>query len=108
MRRLLTLGLALAVVVGSPLAAFPTARAATTPTLAQLIGQKLMVAMSGLTPSADLLGRIKRGEVGGVILFGSNISSPRRNRGVSHWWGTRRVPYLSRRAHGERSLDRRA
>jgi len=31
--------------------------------------------MSGLTPSADLLGRIRRGEVGGVILFGSNISS---------------------------------
>lgn len=45
------------------------------PTAAQLIGQKLMVAMSGLTPSVDLLGRIRRGEVGGVILFGSNISS---------------------------------
>jgi beta-N-acetylhexosaminidase len=45
------------------------------PTAAQLIGQKLMVAMSGTTPSSDLLGRIRRGEVGGVILFGSNISS---------------------------------
>ncbi len=45
------------------------------PTLAQLIGQKLVVAMSGTTPSADLLGRIRRGEVGGVILFGANVST---------------------------------
>jgi beta-N-acetylhexosaminidase len=43
------------------------------PTLAQLIGQKLIVRMSGTTPSADLLGRISRGEIGGVIVFGSNI-----------------------------------
>ena len=45
------------------------------PTAAQLIGQKLMVSMAGTTPSADLLGRIQRGEVGGVILFGANIST---------------------------------
>ncbi len=45
------------------------------PTTAQLIGQKLMVAMDGTTPSANLLGRIERGEVGGVILFGANIST---------------------------------
>ena len=45
-------------------------------TLAQLIGQKLIVRMQGLTPSADLLGRIRRGEVGGVILFGANITTP--------------------------------
>src|SRR5215212_3572920 len=45
----------------------------TGPTIAQLIGQKLVVAMSGTMPSASLLGRIRRGEVGGVILFGSNI-----------------------------------
>ena len=31
--------------------------------------------MDGTTPSADLLGRIRRGEVGGVILFGANITS---------------------------------
>ena len=47
-----------------------------TPTLAQLIGQKLIVRMDGITPSADLLGRIRRGEVGGVILFGQNITTP--------------------------------
>lgn len=45
------------------------------PSLAQLVGQKLMVLMSGTTPDADLLGRIQRGEIGGVILFGSNITS---------------------------------
>jgi beta-N-acetylhexosaminidase len=40
-----------------------------------MIGQKLVVAMQGSTPSADLLGRIRRGEVGGVILFGANITT---------------------------------
>lgn len=51
----------------------PSASAA--PTLAQIIGQKLVVRMDGVTPSADLLGRIRRGEVGGVILFGANITT---------------------------------
>jgi beta-N-acetylhexosaminidase len=45
------------------------------PTLAQLIGQKLVVSLSGTTPSAGILGRIRRGEIGGVILFGSNITT---------------------------------
>jgi beta-N-acetylhexosaminidase len=45
------------------------------PTLAQMIGQKLVVRMEGRTPSTDLLGRIRRGEVGGVILFGANITT---------------------------------
>jgi beta-N-acetylhexosaminidase len=40
-----------------------------------LIGQKLVIRMDGTTPSADLLGRIERGEVGGVILFGPNITT---------------------------------
>jgi beta-N-acetylhexosaminidase len=43
--------------------------------LSALIGQKLVVAMHGTWPSADLLGRIQRGEIGGVILFGANIRS---------------------------------
>jgi beta-N-acetylhexosaminidase len=42
-----------------------------------------MVAMSGTTPSADLLGRIRRGEVGGVILFGSNISTATQVRSLT-------------------------
>jgi len=32
--------------------------------------------MDGLTPSPGLLERVRRGEIGGVILFGSNVSSP--------------------------------
>jgi beta-N-acetylhexosaminidase len=40
-----------------------------------MIGQKLVVRMDGTTPSTDLLGRIRRGEVGGVILFGQNITT---------------------------------
>jgi beta-N-acetylhexosaminidase len=57
----------------SPAGASPSA--VTAPTLAQLIGQKLVVRMDGTTPSASLLGRIKRGEVGGVILLGFNITT---------------------------------
>jgi len=53
----------------------PAAATATGPSLAQLVGQKLIVRMDGTTPSADLLGRIRRGEVGGVILFGANITT---------------------------------
>ena len=45
------------------------------PSVEQLVGQKLVVAMDGVTPSADLLGRIKRGEVGGIVLFSSNITT---------------------------------
>src|SRR6266536_2579012 len=46
------------------------------PSLARLIGQKLVVKMQGTTPSADLLNRIRRGQIGGVILFGSNLTTP--------------------------------
>lgn len=41
---------------------------------ATMVGQQLVVAMAGLTPSAGLLARIKAGQVGGVILFGFNVS----------------------------------
>jgi beta-N-acetylhexosaminidase len=41
-----------------------------------MIGQKLVVKMEGATPSADLLDRIRRGEIGGVILFGANVTTP--------------------------------
>jgi beta-N-acetylhexosaminidase len=60
-----------AVVAGGAFA--PSATAA--PTIAQLIGQKLVVAMAGTSPSAGLLARIRAGQVGGVILFGSNVTS---------------------------------
>ena len=57
---------------GSTATASPDIQAAS-PTLAQLVGQKLVIRMDGTTASATLLGRIRRGEVGGVILFGDNI-----------------------------------
>ncbi|HEY8437649.1 MAG TPA: glycoside hydrolase family 3 N-terminal domain-containing protein [Candidatus Limnocylindrales bacterium] len=74
-RRLVAPFLALAVGASLALGGPVDRVTAATPTLAQLIGQKLVVAMSGTTPSADLLGRIRRGEVGGVILFGSNVTT---------------------------------
>jgi beta-N-acetylhexosaminidase len=48
-------------------------RAAPAPTLRELVGQRLVVAMAGITPDAGLLRRIRAGEVGGVILFGPNV-----------------------------------
>jgi beta-N-acetylhexosaminidase len=41
--------------------------------LASLIGQRLVVAMYGTSPSLTLLARVKAGEIGGVILFGGNV-----------------------------------
>jgi beta-N-acetylhexosaminidase len=41
--------------------------------LPRLVGQTIMTGFAGRSPSAELLGRIERGEVGGVILFGANL-----------------------------------
>lgn len=70
-------GLRVALVAALLVAAAPSTPAvlAAGPTLSQLIGQKLVVRMEGTTPSADLLGRIRRGEIGGVVLFGSNLTT---------------------------------
>jgi beta-N-acetylhexosaminidase len=54
---------------------FASALASATPTVRELVGQRFVVAMSGTSPSSALLGRIRRGEIGGVILFGSNVVS---------------------------------
>jgi beta-N-acetylhexosaminidase len=43
--------------------------------LSRLVGQKLIVAMDGPTATPAMLARIQRGEVGGVILFGRNITT---------------------------------
>jgi beta-N-acetylhexosaminidase len=45
------------------------------PTLAQLIGQKLVVSMDGTTPTVSLLARVRTGKVGGVIIHRFNFSS---------------------------------
>lgn len=49
---------------------------------AQLAGQRVIYAYTGLRPPASLLSVIRAGEAGGVILFGPNISSPSQIRGV--------------------------
>ena len=59
-----------------PTAAPTSAPTPVPPTLGELVGQKLVIRMEGTTPSADLLARIRRGEIGGVILFGMNITTP--------------------------------
>ena len=46
------------------------------PTARELVGQRFVVAMKGTSPSSALLERVRRGEIGGVILFGSNIENP--------------------------------
>jgi len=45
------------------------------PTLRQLIGQKLVVRMKGKAPSASLLARARAGQISGVIVHGDNIST---------------------------------
>jgi len=44
--------------------------------LQQMAGQRVIYSYRGLTPPARLLGLISHGDVGGVIFFGPNISSP--------------------------------
>lgn len=48
----------------------------------QLAGQRVIYAYAGLRPPASLLAAIRAGEAGGVIFFGSNISSLAQIRGV--------------------------
>jgi beta-N-acetylhexosaminidase len=44
-------------------------------TLRRLLGQRLIVALQGTAASPALLARVRRGEVGGVIIFGGNVVS---------------------------------
>jgi beta-N-acetylhexosaminidase len=61
--------LALAALSGSA-----SSSSAAAPTLAQLVGQHLLVRMQGSTPSAAFLRRIREGEIGGVVLFQNNAT----------------------------------
>jgi beta-N-acetylhexosaminidase len=54
-----------------------------TPTLLQLIGQKLVVRMDGRRPTASLLARARRGRIGGVIIHGFNFDSPADLRAIT-------------------------
>src|SRR4249919_1602461 len=63
--------------------ASPTAAGAT-PALSDMIGQKLVVRMDGRRPDAELLGRIRLGRVGGVILYrGRNYTSAAHLRSIA-------------------------
>ena len=50
--------------------------------LAQLAGQRIIYAYSGLTPPAQLLALIRAGEAGGVIFFAPNVASSNQLKGV--------------------------
>jgi len=56
---------------------------APTPPLPQLIGQKLVVRMDGTRPSASLLARARRGQIGGVILHGFNFATASQLRSIA-------------------------
>ncbi len=62
----------------------PTKPADPLPSLstAQLAGQRIIYAYSGLQPPASLLSAIRAGEAAGVILFGDNIASGSQIRGA--------------------------
>jgi beta-N-acetylhexosaminidase len=53
----------------------PAAATASTPSLASAVGQMIVSPVTGLTADAPLLARVKAGHVGGIILFGPNIST---------------------------------
>src|SRR5205085_1455409 len=53
--------------------ALPASNAAATPTRAQMVGQRMIISMNGTHADAALLARIRAGQVGGIILFRSNI-----------------------------------
>ena len=66
--RALAILLAVGFVLAAPVQAEPR------PTLRQMVGQLLLVRMQGTQPSTAFLQRVERGEVGGVVLFGSNFT----------------------------------
>jgi beta-N-acetylhexosaminidase len=51
------------------------ARTVAQPPVARMAGQLLLVRMAGRAPSADFLARIRRGEIGGVVLYGDNYGT---------------------------------
>jgi beta-N-acetylhexosaminidase len=53
----------------------PAAPAAVRIPLRRLVGQRLMVRITGTSASSALLRRVRRGEVGGVIVFPDNVGS---------------------------------
>ncbi len=69
----LVLAVALAVLAGGA-GGRPQPTPVAVPALRELVGQRLIVALEGTAASPALLRRVRRGEVGGVILFGANVT----------------------------------
>ena len=72
-----------AAVLLAALAVPAPARDTAAPTLAQLVGQKLVVSMNGTSPSAPLLRRVRGGEIGGVIVHRFNFGSEEQLRRIT-------------------------
>jgi beta-N-acetylhexosaminidase len=51
------------------------ARPAVPPSIAQMAGQLLLVRMPGRAPSSSFLSRIRRGEIGGIVLYSGNYGA---------------------------------
>jgi beta-N-acetylhexosaminidase len=75
-------GLALVAVLVGP-RSFAAQAPASPPTLAELVGQKLVVAMDGTTPSASLLARAGAGRIGGVIVHRTNFTTAAQLRAIT-------------------------
>jgi len=67
------IALAAAVVSAGLATGTAAAPGASSPALARLVGARLVVGVDGTAASPSLLARIRRGQVGGVILMGSNV-----------------------------------
>ena len=70
--RLLRIGIAGFGVMIALAASGAAARPAALPSVTQMVGQLLVVRMQGHVPSTDFLARVRRGEIGGVVLYGDN------------------------------------
>lgn len=60
----------------------PAQATAAAMTVAELVGQRIVTGYTGATPSANLLRAVRRGRVGGVILFQDNIPYAATARGA--------------------------
>jgi beta-N-acetylhexosaminidase len=72
------------VLAGVVLVATPVGEpAAATPSLAQMVGQKLVVSIDGTTPSVSLLARARAGKIGGVLIHRYNFGSAAQLRSIT-------------------------
>jgi beta-N-acetylhexosaminidase len=83
-KSLIAAGLAAAIVLAAaPGGTAQLASESSTPTVRQLIGQKLVVTMNGTTPSASLISRAQAGKIGGVIIHSANFTSAANLRAIA-------------------------